>query len=83
MIDPQLQGVKWIKSRLAESLTVLQLTQSNYMQKVAMVIQMGDCLLIESVGQDIDAILEPLLARAVIRRGRSQSQRAQLRPYLP
>merc|ERR1719161_2824618 len=37
-----------------------------------MVIQMGDCLLIESVGQDIDAILEPLLARAVIRRGRSQ-----------
>merc|ERR1719161_2930733 len=72
MIDPQLQGVKWIKSRLAESLTVIQLTQNNWMNKVHMVIQMGDCLLIESVGQDIDAILEPLLARAVIRRGRSQ-----------
>merc|ERR1719305_950236 len=72
MIDPQLQGVKWIKSRLAESLTGIQLTQNNWMNKVHMVIQMGDCLLIESVGQDIDAILEPLLARAVIRRGRSQ-----------
>ena len=72
MIDPQLQGVKWIKSRLAESLTVIQLTQTNWMNKVHMVINMGDCLLIESVGQEIDAILEPLLARAVIRRGRSQ-----------
>merc|ERR1719498_984894 len=72
MIDPQLQGVTWIKQRFAESLTVIQLTQNNWMQKVHMVIQMGDCLLIESVGQDIDAILEPLLARAVIRRGRSQ-----------
>merc|ERR1719247_609517 len=60
MIDPQLQGVKWIKSRLAESLTVIQLTQSNWMNKVHMVINMGDCLLIESVGQEIDAILEPL-----------------------
>ena len=31
----------------------------------------GDNLLIEAVGQEIEAILEPLLSRAVIRRGRN------------
>merc|ERR1719482_2362723 len=71
MIDPQLQGVKWIKQRFSDSLTTIQLSQNQWMQKVQMTIQMGDNLLIEAVGQEIDAILEPLLARAVIRRGRS------------
>jgi dynein heavy chain len=71
MIDPQLQGVKWIKQRFSDSLTCIQFTQNQWLQKVQMTIQMGDNLLIEAVGQDIEAILEPLLARAVIRRGRS------------
>merc|ERR1719181_1248733 len=34
-------------------------------------IQMGGQLLIEAVGSDIDAILDPVLSRAVIKRGRS------------
>jgi dynein heavy chain len=71
MIDPQLQGVKWIKQRLSDSLTTIQLTQNQMLQKVQMTIQMGESLLIESVGQEIDAILEPLLARSVVKRGRS------------
>merc|ERR1719160_1840339 len=44
---------------------------NNWLQKVIFNIQMGGQLLIEAVGQEIDAILEPVLARAVIRRGRS------------
>merc|ERR1719171_1560681 len=71
MIDPQLQGVSWIKQRFADSLAVIQFTQNQWLQKVQMTIQMGDNLLIEAVGQEIEAILDPLLARAVIRRGRS------------
>jgi dynein heavy chain len=71
MIDPQLQGVKWIKSRFSDSLMCIQFTHNQWLQKVQMTIQMGDNLLIEAVGQEIEAILEPLLARAVIRRGRS------------
>merc|ERR1719482_444348 len=71
MIDPQLQGVKWIKQRFADSLAVIQFTQNQWLQKVQMTIQMGDNLLIEAVGQEIEAILDPLLARAVIRRGRN------------
>jgi len=71
MIDPQLQGVKWIKQRLGEDLNVLQFTMNNWLQKVIFSIQMGGQLLIESVGAEIDAILEPVLSQAVIKRGRT------------
>eukprot|EP00930_Biecheleria_cincta_P046148 TRINITY_DN3182_c0_g1_i7.p1 TRINITY_DN3182_c0_g1~~TRINITY_DN3182_c0_g1_i7.p1 ORF type:complete len:1861 (-),score=425.96 TRINITY_DN3182_c0_g1_i7:240-5396(-) len=71
MIDPQLQGVKWIKQRLGEDLTILQFTMNNWLKKVIACIQMGNQLLIEAVGQEIDAILEPVLSRAVIKRGRT------------
>merc|ERR1719506_1639968 len=71
MIDPQLQGVTWIKQRFADSLQVIQFTQNQWLQKVQMTIQMGENLLIEAVGQEMEAILDPLLARAVIRRGRN------------
>merc|ERR1719359_1438154 len=71
MIDPQLQGVKWIKQRYADDLTVLQLTQKDWLSKVIFSINMGGFLLIESIGSEIDAILEPLLARSVVKRGHS------------
>ncbi|KAF4726240.1 hypothetical protein FOZ62_001949, partial [Perkinsus olseni] len=71
LIDPQLQGVKWIKQRLGEDMTAIQLTQPNWLQKVLFCVSMGGQLLIEAVGEEIDAILEPLLARQVSRRGRS------------
>jgi dynein heavy chain len=71
MIDPQLQGVTWIKQRFADTLEVITFTMNKWLNKVQGAIQMGMNLLIEAVGQDIEAILEPLLARAVIRRGRN------------
>merc|ERR1719313_3130146 len=71
MIDPQLQGVKWIKQRIGDDLTVLQFTMQNWLQKVIFSIQMGGQLLLEAVGQEIDAILAPVLSRAVIKRGRT------------
>merc|ERR550537_790783 len=71
MIDPQLQGVKWIKQRIGEDLITLQFTMNQWLQKVVFSIQMGGQLLLEAVGSEIDAILEPLLSRAVIKRGRT------------
>jgi len=44
---------------------------NNWLQKVIFSIQMGGQLLLEAVGAEIDAILEPVLSRAVVRRGRS------------
>merc|ERR1719502_2012700 len=71
MIDPQLQGVKWIRQRIGEDLTIVQFTMNQWLSKVIFCIQMGGQLLIEAVGSEIDAILEPLLSRAVIKRGRT------------
>ena len=71
MIDPQLQGVKWIKQRVGEDLNIVQFTMSSWLSKVVFSIQMGGQLLLEAVGSEIDAILEPVLSRAVIKRGRS------------
>ena len=71
LIDPQLQGVAWLKKRLGDELAVIQLTQPGWLGKVSKCIQNGGKLLIESVGEEIDPILEPVLSRAIIRRGRS------------
>ena len=71
LIDPQLQGVTWLKKRVGEDLVVIQLSQPGWLGKVTRCIQMGGKLLIESVGQELDAILEPLLSRSIIRRGRN------------
>jgi len=71
MIDPQLQGVKWIKQREGDDLTPLQFTQNKWLNKVIECIEMGKKLLIEAVGNEIDAIMEPVLSRAVIKRGRN------------
>jgi dynein heavy chain len=72
MIDPQLQGVKWIKSRYGEELEVVQLTQKKWLNKVKGSIRDGKKLLIESVGSEIDAILDPLLSRSIIRKGKAK-----------
>merc|ERR1719316_2609241 len=56
MIDPQLQGVTWIKQRFADTLEVIQFTQNKWLNKVQGAIQMGMNLLIEAVGQEIEAI---------------------------
>merc|ERR1719473_1897125 len=72
MIDPQLQGVKWVRQRVGEDLNIVQFTMNRWLDKVVFTIQMGGQLLLEAVGEEIDAILEPVLARATIKRGRTQ-----------
>ncbi len=71
MIDPQLQGVKWIKQRLGEDLCTIQLTQKKWLNKVTESVTMGKPLLIEAVGQEIDAVLDPLLSRSIITKNAS------------
>jgi len=68
MIDPQLQGFKWIKSKEAKfNIKVTQQTTHRYLDTVELCIQNGEPLMLENLGESIDAVLEPVLARAVIR----------------
>ena len=68
MIDPQLQGVKWIKGRV-KSLKTIQLSQKRWMNQILTCVQMGEPILIEGVGEELDATLDPLLSRSIFQRG--------------
>jgi dynein heavy chain, axonemal len=73
IIDPQTQGIKWLRRReeAAGGLTVIQLTQKNWLRAVEAAITNGQTLIIENIGEEIDATLEPVLARAIYKKGRA------------
>ena len=94
MIDPQLQGIKWIKTREGEQLKVVRLgakgyetehaystctctVYSNnscfsyrYLDSIENAIANGDCLLLENIGESVDPVLDTLLGRLTIKKGR-------------
>lgn len=51
-------------------MTTLQLSQKNWQKKVEMALSNGACLMIEAIGQEIDAILDPLLSRQFVKKGK-------------
>jgi dynein heavy chain len=69
MIDPQLQGLKWIKSRYNENMKVLRLTKRNYLDNIELAISNGEILLLENIMETIDAVLDPILGRVLIKKG--------------
>ncbi|CUT99220.1 dynein beta chain ciliary [Echinococcus multilocularis] len=69
LIDPQLQGIKWIKTRYAKDLKVLRLGQKGYLDVIEKAISEGAVVLIENIDLAIDPVLEPLIGRNTIRRG--------------
>lgn len=75
LIDPQLQGQKWIKGREGSEMVTIQLSQRNWLKKVEMAVSNGNVLMIEAIGQDIDAILDPLLSRQFVKKGKSYTVR--------
>lgn len=69
MIDPQLQGIKWIKQKFGENLVVTRLNASNYLDVIERSVRDGRTLLIENIGEQIAAVLDPLLGRMLIKKG--------------
>lgn len=70
MIDPQLQGIKWIKNKYGDELIVLRLTQKNYLDRIEYAIANGEVVLLENIAETVDAVLDPILGRVLIKRGR-------------
>jgi len=68
MIDPQLQGVKWIRNRFKD-LRVVQTSQKKWLPAVLAAVSAGDACLIESLQEELDAVLDPILSRSIIVRG--------------
>lgn len=68
-LDPQLQGIKWIKNRYGQDLTITTFKVRNYLDVVEKSIQDGRTLLIADISEDIDSILDPLLGRVLMKKG--------------
>uniref|UniRef100_A0A671Z165 Dynein axonemal heavy chain 11 n=1 Tax=Sparus aurata TaxID=8175 RepID=A0A671Z165_SPAAU len=69
LIDPQLQGIKWIKSRYGSSLKVVSLGQRGYVDVIEQAVVAGDTVLIENLEETIDPVIDPLLGRHTIKKG--------------
>ncbi|XP_061081745.1 dynein axonemal heavy chain 11 [Conger conger] len=70
LIDPQLQGIKWIKSRYGAQLKVINLGQKGYVDVIEQAVVSGHPVLIENLEETIDPVIDPLLGRHTIKKGR-------------
>ena len=74
MIDPQSQANRWVKNSEKEnSLSVIKLTDSDYMRTLENCITFGNPLLLENVGEELDPSLEPLLLKQTFRQSECSS----------
>jgi len=71
IIDPQLQGQSWIKGKEGSGMVIIQLSQRGWAKKVELAISNGQVLMIEALGQEINAVLDPLLSRAFTKKGKN------------
>ena len=71
MIDPQLQGIKWIKNKYGQDLVVVRLGQRGYLDTIERAISSGETVLIENIEESVDPVLDPLLGRNTIKKGRA------------
>ncbi|XP_052780138.1 dynein axonemal heavy chain 12-like isoform X1 [Mya arenaria] len=70
MIDPQGQANKWVKNMEKEhKLSVIKLTDGDYMRTLENCVTFGNPLILENVGEDLDPSLEPLLLKQTFKQG--------------
>ncbi|KAL4648151.1 dynein heavy chain 9, axonemal-like [Arapaima gigas] len=70
MVDPQLQGIKWIKNKYGENLRVIRIGQRGYLDSVERALSAGEVVLIENLEENVDPVLGPLLGRETIKKGK-------------
>ena len=72
MIDPQLQGIAWIKERESKrNLQVTRLTAKDMIGVMERSIEGGHSVLIENMGETIEAVLANVVGRRLFKKGRS------------
>jgi len=70
MIDPQLQGIVWIKKKEEDNqLQITRMGHSKMLNTFEVALDQGKSVLIENMGQTIDAVLMPIVSRNTIKRG--------------
>jgi len=72
IIDPQLQGIQWLRNKESgkdRNLQIVRLGQKGLIRKLEAALEHGYTILIENLGESIDAVLNPVIQRATIKRG--------------
>ena len=74
MIDPQLQGITWVREReRVNDLLVVRLEQKDMLRKLKAALEKGAPVLIENMGERIDAVLAPVISRSLTKKGNRMS----------
>jgi len=74
IIDPQLQGIKWIRNKESDPdrhLEVVRLGQKDMLRNLTRALENGYTILIENLGESLDAMLNPIIGRMTVKRGRT------------
>jgi len=70
IIDPQLQGIVWIKNRESENgLQITRMGHGKMLNTFEVSLDQGKPVLIENMGEGIEAVLMPVVSRNTIKRG--------------
>ena len=72
LIDPQLQGIRWLKNKERapeRNLQIVRLGQKDLIRKLENALENGHTIVIENIGENLDAVLNPVIQRATIKRG--------------
>lgn len=75
MIDPQNQASAWIKSRepeLEANNCILTLKNPSLKDALKMPLENGWPVLIESIENEVDPMLDPILEKQIIHKGRAR-----------
>ena len=73
IIDPQLQGIAWLLEKEKENhLQVTRLSYKSMIRTMEQSIDMGYSVILENIEESIDAVLQPVVARNFIRRGKTK-----------
>uniref|UniRef100_A0A803VXV6 Dynein axonemal heavy chain 17 n=1 Tax=Ficedula albicollis TaxID=59894 RepID=A0A803VXV6_FICAL len=70
VVDPQLQGSRWIRASHGERLRLIRAGHKGYLDTLEQALAAGDVVLIENLEESVDPVLGPLLGRETIKKGR-------------
>lgn len=66
----KLQGLKWIKHKYGQNVTVLRVGQKGYLESLENALRTGETVLLENIEESLDPVLDPLLGRNLIKKGK-------------
>jgi len=71
LIDPQGQGSFWIKNKFTDIKVVNVNNEKKFRDGLSMTVENGEVLIIEGIEGDVDPILDPVLEKQTVKKGKS------------